>query len=433
MVTHGRLIVKDSSNPCVSPQSWVRVVLEALNYDNWYSGLTVSESGSSCLIMHPRLRAYTLAYSLNRASLARRFLLNSRSMNQHLRFLITKQLQKLALFLPLLVNLAIIAITSLILGDSPDSETAIPADTSHRLTIADFSWSYIDRGQGPTVLLIHGFAAHKETWAEAIAKLDSDYRLIAVDLPGHGRSDKPQVDYTADYFVTKMQEFCTALQLDNCIIVGNSLGGGIAATLALQQPQLVQALVLVDSLIYPQTSLAFIQKVGIPLLAPLSDYLFCRLTTKLVLRQVFYDDRKVTPALIDRYDRFYAASPPRQAAVSTMAHLDFSHIAPAIGKITRPTLILWGENDRWLPVSNAYSLHAEIPNSELAIIRHCGHVPMEECPSEFTHAFRRFAAALNPPSKSKPGSFGSWLPVGSFEDNLIMPYAAFRLFSSSYR
>ena len=266
--------------------------------------------------------------------------------------------------------------------------------------------SYIDNHREsaqPPLVLLHGIFDNKSTWFRLASRL-AEYRLIAPDLVGHGFSSKPTFDgypehqrYSPDMQTEFLKYFINALNLDTMVLVGNSLGGGLALRLYLNYPELakkIRGLVLIDAAGYPQRLPERLREIGrwqgqlmthapIHTLVRWSGLLY--LLTCYTFRRSFYDRRKVPSELVST-----ALTSFRTPNIFYAYHRSAQNIVPPdiesfhlrFGEITCPTLILWGGQDRVLPPQTAYRFYTEILNSELYIFENCGHAPHLEYPAE---------------------------------------------------
>ncbi|MCH8516268.1 MAG: alpha/beta hydrolase [Cyclobacteriaceae bacterium] len=276
----------------------------------------------------------------------------------------------------------------------PDFFTAESAYTQ----VGDSKIHYRLRGEGPVMLLIHGSFSSLHTWQMWEDGLSQDFTTLSVDLPGHGLTGPNEEGiYTSAYYAVLLWQLLDQLEIDTAILAGNSLGGRVAYEMALEHPERTQALILVnaagakrvvasDSI--PRKTVATTSnnrsnRISIFKLleTPVVGSMITQLTPKFLfernLQEVFYDSDKVTDQLVDRYYRLICRAGNRQATLDRLGQsspLRFDELS----SLEKPTLILWGKQDRWIPVYNANYFHAQLPSSELAIVDQLGHVPMEE-------------------------------------------------------
>ena len=290
---------------------------------------------------------------------------------------------------------------------SSPSSSLFPGFAEYRLALAEqVEMAYIDNGcdeDHPPLVLLHGVFDNKATWFRLAARLPGR-RLIAPDLIGHGHSSKPTFvarpeheRYSPDMQVGYLAAFIAALDLDDVILVGNSLGGGLALRLYLDFPALaakVRGLVLIDAAGYPHKLPLHVRTLGsypgkllshapIHALARTSGLL--RLAAWRTFRRCFHDRGKIPPELATVARA--ALETPNAAyayhySARNLVPPDAATFHQRFGDITCPTLVLWGQQDRVLPVRSAQRFAAALPHSDLHIFPNCGHAPHLEYPDE---------------------------------------------------
>lgn len=252
-----------------------------------------------------------------------------------------------------------------------------------------------NRNDSLPLVLIHGTSSSLFTWDSTVLLLGAQHRIIRFDLPGFAvTGSHPNRDYSMDMYTRFVDSVLIRLGIQTCIIGGNSLGGAIAWRYAVQYPAKVQKLVLVDAGGYLPK-----EKMELPLgfrLAkmPVVNNLVKWITPKQLVRKsvedVYGDKRRVSDALVDLYSDMTLRAGNRQALIDRM-QLGLGEDASAqIRTIQIPTLIVWGDKDRLIPVSNAALFHQDIKGSELVILKGIGHVPMEEAPQDFVRVLIPF-------------------------------------------
>lgn len=245
---------------------------------------------------------------------------------------------------------------------------------------------YRDVGQGKPIVLLHGTGASLHTWDGWSNALADSFRLISVDLPAFGMTGPhPDRDYSIESYVDFVDELVEQLGVDSFALAGNSLGGLIAWAYTAAHADKVSELILLDPSGFPGKSAAD-QAPPLPIrLAqhPITAVLLTRLTPKFIIKnsllEVYADDSKVKPALVDRYFEMSLREGNRQAFVdrsNTVRKID----TLLLHSITQPTMILWGEQDQWIPVRDAERFAALLPHDTLIVLPNVGHVPMEEEP-----------------------------------------------------
>jgi pimeloyl-ACP methyl ester carboxylesterase len=254
---------------------------------------------------------------------------------------------------------------------------------------------YRDEGSGELIVLLHGTGASIHTWDDWVNGLKNDYRVIRMDLPAFGLTGPhPERDYSIQSYAHFVSSFLDQLEVDSFALVGNSLGGRIAWYVAASNPGRVSKLALIDASGFPMPKTKLFQMAQKPLTSFLIKKITPRNLVKKNLEEVYFDDAMVDDALVDRYWEMARRTGNRQAFIDR-ARTQFEDDTALLTKITCPTLVMWGNQDQWIPVSHAHKFKRMIPQSKLAIIENAGHVPMEERPAESLALFREFMQTEN--------------------------------------
>ena len=238
---------------------------------------------------------------------------------------------------------------------------------------------------GPVLMLVHGSNASLQTWEPWAERLGKTYRIVRMDLPGHGLTGaSPTRDYSRAAFVDVVERIRAKLGVDHLVLAGNSMGGGVAWHYALAHPEHLRALVLVDSVGQPDPGnrkppLAF-RIARMPVLRNIAAQITPRSLIADSLPGVFGDPKLATPAMIDRYWELLRYPGNRAATLDRFALTPDSATDAQLASLKLPVLILWGEKDRLIPLSSGEWLHAHIPGSRLIVYPGTGHLPMEEQP-----------------------------------------------------
>jgi pimeloyl-ACP methyl ester carboxylesterase len=251
----------------------------------------------------------------------------------------------------------------------------------------------------PAIILIHGFISSNLVWNEVFLPLaNAGFRVIAPDLPGYGYSDKPSDGrYTIDAQAYAVLGLMDRLGIDQATIVGASYGGAVAATIALDYPGRVTSLVLVGAVSNDQPKKKLLLRLaGVPVLGDIATPLFLgsrwilRKRTQDVYRRLGYplDERKLEA----RHHLLETANTHR-AMIRTIRRWHADRISREASLIRQPTLLVWGEEDTHIPISEAFRLRDAIPNSRLVIFRRCGHLPPTEYPEKFVEVVAGFCKA----------------------------------------
>lgn len=264
---------------------------------------------------------------------------------------------------------------------------------------------YVHAGRGPRILLLHGFASSLYTWEAVLPALARDYEVAALDLPGFGASDLPETLAWQD-LPTAAGALLDQLGWSQAALVGNSMGGAVAVTLAARQPQRVSALVLIDPAGFnldPSQRPRLIQWAAAPALAgPLERLPVRRLLVGMGLRQVFHDDSQVSAERIEEYLEPIQRPGWLRATRSLLdTRADDAQSFPTLLRaVHQPTLIVWGRDDRWIPLAQAALFQQALPAARLVVVDDCGHTPQEERPTELLQALGAFLPAALAPAQA---------------------------------
>jgi pimeloyl-ACP methyl ester carboxylesterase len=259
----------------------------------------------------------------------------------------------------------------------------------HTVLVHGQQIAYLDVGSGPPIILIHGFGGSMWQWEYQQHALSQHFRVLTLDLPGAGLSDKPAIDYRPDEMLEFFVGFMDAVKIPQATLVGNSMGAGLAIGMALSHPTRVAKLVLVDGL--PQHVLAKLTSPSVrraletsapSWLISLGNMLFGGLMTESILREIVHDPALLTPSVIERSNRNRRRPGLIKPIMTVRDNLPLweSGFATRLGEITHPTLVLWGEEDRVFPIAVGEELHQTIMGSQIVRIPNAGHIPQWERP-----------------------------------------------------
>ena len=259
------------------------------------------------------------------------------------------------------------------------------------VTIEDLTIRYWEEGAGPPLLLIHGLGASIETWAWNIEALAQNHRVIALDLPGFGKSSRPVRSdfYSLEYAGSFLRRFVSALShVDRLSIAGNSMGGILGIQLSLMYPELVEKLILVDSAglghaVHWATRLISVWPIGELLMRP------TRPRIELIAKTLLYRNELVTADFVDKMQELLSIPGTREAILNSLrsgVNLSGQFIALSetrLRKIMAPTPVIWGQEDGLFPVRQAEFALRAIPNCRAVVLREAGHAPQMDRPDIF--------------------------------------------------
>jgi pimeloyl-ACP methyl ester carboxylesterase len=270
--------------------------------------------------------------------------------------------------------------------------------------------NYVDRGSGgrEPVVLVHGLGGQWQNWLENIPRIAQERRVLALDLPGFGLTPEPDEEISIPGYGRFVNAFCDALGLGEVAVVGNSMGGYIAAEVAIQFPQRVSRLVLVSAagISSAETARAPILTAGrvATALAAYSAARYRALASRPLSRHLSLAMVARHPRLLKAdlaYEGFFkgAGKPGFDAALRASLDYDFRDRLP---EVRVPTLIVWGEKDAIIPVRDANEFERLISDSRKVVMRDTGHIPMAERPQAFNDVLLDFLAERGPAEEKEP-------------------------------
>jgi pimeloyl-ACP methyl ester carboxylesterase len=247
---------------------------------------------------------------------------------------------------------------------------------------------YRDQGDkgAPALVMVHGFSASLIDWEPWVQRLDHSYRIITLDLPGHGLTSAP-VGFKpgVDVDVAVVDEVASRLGAAHFVLIGNSMGGGVAWNYAVLHPDKLNGLVLVDAAGWPRQS----QDGGGPIIFKILRYPAGRAllrgidTSPLIeqgLKSAFVDPKLVTPAMVTRYGELARAPGHRDLLLQMQTRSGSGPTVADLARLQVPTLVMHGEDDRVIPFADGQAFARTIPGATLIAYPGVGHVPMEQIP-----------------------------------------------------
>lgn len=258
---------------------------------------------------------------------------------------------------------------------------------------------YQEEGSGRPLLLIHGFGTSTYTWRRVAPELATNHRVIAVDLKGFGQSDKPMDER---YSVFDQAELLAQLiedrNLRDLTLVGHSFGGGVALLLALEADQRLKGrisrLVLLNTLAYPQNMPVFFRMLNMPFFSHVGVRMVPpAVQTRVALKIAYHDDSKIDDSEVEVYAGPLKTAAGKHAIIQSARQIvpeDLDALAERYKSIALPTLILWCDHDRIVPLEVGLKLRRTLPNSTLRLIEGCGHMPQEEQPTSTLELLKGF-------------------------------------------
>ena len=257
----------------------------------------------------------------------------------------------------------------------------------------------LDMGDGPPLVFVHGLSGCWQNWLLQLPEFAAEHRVIAVDLPGFGQSPMPREDISISGYGRWLDALLSELDIEAAAVVGNSMGGFIAAETAIKFPHRVERLVLVAAaglsiehqrderiLRFLEVTENIAQYVGAHFLSKSDALVRRRRGRKLLMSIVAAHPEDLDPRLTK--EQISGANKP--GFVPALDALTNYPIRDRISEIGCPTLIVWGPKDKLVPIKDAHEFDRLIPDSKLLIYEDTGHVPMLERPERFNDDLRAF-------------------------------------------
>lgn len=286
---------------------------------------------------------------------------------------------------------------------NPDSEPAwMQIDWRkhlHTVEIDGATVNYAEIGEGPPILFLHGLGGCWQNWLENLPRMaELGHRAIALDMPGFGASPIPPWEISIPRYGELVSEFCERLEVGKCTLVGNSMGGFVAAEVAIGEPEWVDRLVLVSAAGISHAKMRRQPVMAGARLSVAANPLLLRLDVssarrpglrKLAFLGIMRHPELLRPELLSE---FLAPAIGAEGFLPAVAALTGYDLLVHLERIRVPTLIVWGRDDLVVPASDAAGFEERINGSELVVFGDCGHVPMTERPIRFNRLLEAFAA-----------------------------------------
>ena len=257
--------------------------------------------------------------------------------------------------------------------------------------IGDATIRYLDAGAGTPVIFIHGLGASMYAWRKNLAPvMAAGYRVVALDLLGFGSSDKPARGYTNAAYAQLIVALMDSLHLPDAVLVGHSMGGEIAAEVAIAFPTRVRGLVLIGAAGLGTREPLLFRLARWPVVGPLVLAFRGRALVGRLLRSTYADPRKVTEPDVDQYYAPVAEAAYGRALRGVLREFHFGGLEGRLDAIAAPTLVLWGEADRLIPIALGRALAAQLNRSAFLSVPRAGHSVQEEAPDEVNRLLIKF-------------------------------------------
>jgi 3-oxoadipate enol-lactonase len=258
-----------------------------------------------------------------------------------------------------------------------------------RVKVNDIFINYEIAGSGKTLVLIHGLGGNTQTWDTQVPMLSRHYRVLTWDVRGHGGSDKPEGDYSAELFASDLTALLRALRIDSAFVLGHSMGGVIALRFALNFPDLCSALIVSSSSaqVNPQATKYWQDLAASVLEGGIEAFPFDS------TRAFSKDFVERNPEAVEEFARKNPVNDPSCYAKAALAMSDYNY-NDELGRIRCPTLIIVGDQDVMTPPGGSVRMNRLIPGSKLIIFKDSGHISYVEQPEVFSKTVLNFLAEV---------------------------------------
>jgi pimeloyl-ACP methyl ester carboxylesterase len=256
--------------------------------------------------------------------------------------------------------------------------------------------NYVEVGEGPAIVFVHGLAGCWQNWLENIPHFARSHRVLALDLPGFGTSPVPPWEISIPRYAELLNGFCRLLDVHSCVLVGNSMGGFISAEVSISEPDWVQKVVLVSAAGItharmrkePAEMAARMAAASAPLAFRFRESSLRRpRLRRAAFSGVFHAPHRLRPELLWEQHNGASNAPGFLPAVRALTGYDFT---AELERVRDPTLIVWGRNDRIVSARDAHGYARHLANSRVVIFDRCGHCPQLERPVRFNRLVEQF-------------------------------------------
>ncbi len=255
---------------------------------------------------------------------------------------------------------------------------------------------YREQGQGPAVVMIHGFGGSLEHFAGVAPVVAAKHRVISVDLKGFGWTSRPEGDYSPAAQAQLVWAVLDKLGVQDVAIVGHSWGASVALSMAVAHPERTRRVALYSGYIYDDQVPSFFRWAQLGGIGEVLFSLFYKERIEDRAPLAYYDERWVTQARVERVEADLDREGTTAAALAAVRGHNFDKLHDALIGFAKPVLLLWGKQDLVTPVSYGHRLAAELANADLRVYERCGHIPMVEARNQSNRDLVEFLAKDDP-------------------------------------
>ena len=284
-----------------------------------------------------------------------------------------------------LITVTVAAFLLLISGCAPSQHYILNKYTDSESKFIDIDGlrvHYRDEGTGPVLLCLHGIQSSLHTWDGWTTALKNKYRIIRIDLPGWGFTGPSNFGYNEDKTIAFLKQFIDTLEIKKLYLAGNSYGGFLSWNFTKEYPTVVEKLILIDAGGYPSKAPAPVILLTTPVIRDFATFITPKFIVADFAKSAFGTKSRVTQETIDRYYDLMMYDGNRKESVRFMqeAIRQLGTEPVGVNTIKVPTLIMWGKEDVWIPLSVMERFKKDIPHARVIVYDGAGHIPMEEIP-----------------------------------------------------
>jgi 2-hydroxy-6-oxonona-2,4-dienedioate hydrolase len=293
--------------------------------------------------------------------------------------------------------LLLFSMTLWVFGQGTPDYLSIP---SNKVKISGVNVHFVEAGKGPPILFLHGLGGSWRDWSANLPAFAAEYRVLAMDFPGFGESDKPEVQYSIEWLTDVVEQFLRVQEIDRVTLVGHSMGGVVALNVASRPKSRVKKLVICDAVGIGDKSEFLAYSMSKKIMGPDTEWEFVESLLKNQFRAMADDliEKQKPQTARDLFESLkmpITGNPllPMTPEVQMTASIFDFDIRQKLASVQQPTLIVWGAKDPVASPQDASFLQTKIPSSILILFPGSGHSPMMENPSLFNQELRKFLQA----------------------------------------